>query len=72
MPFVTDAGKAAVTRSHPPGALMRLVNPIVKALIRRGRGGVGDNLMLLHFTGRTSGRRFDEGTGRRRGQGRRT
>jgi hypothetical protein len=36
---------------------MRLVNPVVRALVRRGRGG--GQLLVLHYTGRRSGRRFD-------------
>ncbi|NUP40362.1 MAG: nitroreductase family deazaflavin-dependent oxidoreductase [Streptomyces sp.] len=54
-----ETTKPAVTRSHPPDLLMRLVNPIIKAQIRRGRGGVSKHLMLLHFAGRKSGRQFD-------------
>lgn len=38
---------------------MRLVNPLVRAQIRRGKGGVSRNLMMLHLTGRKSGSQFD-------------
>lgn len=48
----------AVERRHPPDALMRLVNPIVRRLVARG-GPVGQHVLLLHCTGRKSGRRFD-------------
>lgn len=36
---------------------MRLVNPIMRKLITRGR--LGDQLLLLHYTGRKTGRRYD-------------
>ena len=47
----------AVERRHPPSALMRLVNPVVRYLV--GRGRAGDQLLVLHYTGRRTGRRFD-------------
>ena len=49
----------AVIRKHPPKVLMKLVNPVVRRQIRRGRGGAAENLLLLHFTGRRSGRSFE-------------
>lgn len=49
--------KPAVERRHPPHALMRLINPIVRRLV--GRGGAGDQILLLHYIGRRSGRQFD-------------
>lgn len=36
---------------------MRAVNPVVRQLLARGR--LGDQLLLLHYAGRRSGRRFD-------------
>lgn len=36
---------------------MRLVNPIVRRLVARGR--LADHVLLLHYEGRRSGRRFD-------------
>ncbi len=36
---------------------MCLVNPIVRKLVARGR--LADQLLLLHYVGRRSGRRFD-------------
>jgi hypothetical protein len=49
--------KQAVERRHPPDALMTLVNPIVRRLVSRGRAG--DQLLVLHFTGRRTGQRYD-------------
>ena len=51
--------RPAVERRHPPAALMRLVNPVVRRLISSGRGPAGGQLILLHYTGRRSGRQFD-------------
>ena len=51
--------RPAVERRHPPAALMHLINPVVRRLISSGRGRAGDQLILLHYTGRKSGRRFD-------------
>jgi hypothetical protein len=50
-------GKPAVERRHPPKALMRLVNPLVRRLVSHGRAG--DQILLLHYVGRRSGRQFD-------------
>ncbi|GAA4038311.1 hypothetical protein GCM10022248_00080 [Nonomuraea soli] len=38
---------------------MKLVNPVMKAFLRRGKGGPSEALMLLRFTGRQSGRQFE-------------
>jgi hypothetical protein len=46
-----------VERVHPPDALFRLVNPLIRRLITRGR--FKDQLLILHFMGRKSGRQFD-------------
>ncbi|URN11134.1 hypothetical protein LUW77_01515 [Streptomyces radiopugnans] len=56
---MSPAQQPAVTRRHPPKALMKLVNPVIRARIERGRGGVAKRLLLLHFTGRRTGREFD-------------
>lgn len=47
----------AVDRRHPPNALMRVVNPIARRLVSMGKGG--DQLVLLHYIGRKTGRAFD-------------
>jgi hypothetical protein len=49
--------RPAVERVHPPDRLFRLVNRVMRPLIARGR--FQDQLLLLHYTGRRSGRRFD-------------
>jgi hypothetical protein len=49
--------KPAVERRHPPDGLMRLANPFVRRMAARGR--LGDHVLLLHYVGRRSGRRFD-------------
>jgi hypothetical protein len=52
-----------VERVHPPDALLRMINPLMRRLIARGR--FGDQLLLLHYVGRRSGRRFDVPAGYR-------
>jgi hypothetical protein len=49
--------RPAVERVHPPDALFRLLNQVVRPMIARGR--FQDQLLLLHYVGRRSGRRFD-------------
>lgn len=49
----------AVQRVHPPRWLMKVVNPIVRwRLGRRVKGEMSRKLMVLHVTGRKSGRRY--------------
>lgn len=47
----------AVERRHPPDALMRLVNPIMRRMI--ARGAAASQLLILHYTGRRTGARYD-------------
>ncbi|MFW6033547.1 MAG: nitroreductase/quinone reductase family protein [bacterium] len=47
----------AVERRHPPDALMRLVNPIIRRVV--ARGGAANQLLLLHYAGRRTGTRYD-------------
>jgi hypothetical protein len=47
----------AVERRHPPDALMRVANPVARWLI--GRGRAGGQLLMLHYRGRRTGRRYD-------------
>ena len=50
---------AAIEISHPPEALLRAVNPVLRVAI--GVPGLGSSLkdfMVLKFTGRKSGRHF--------------
>ena len=55
--------RPAVERRHPPDALMRLVNPVVRRPARHGRAG--QVLLVLHFTGRRSERQYDVPVGAR-------
>jgi hypothetical protein len=49
----------AIDAGHPPSALLRLVNPILGALLRTPLAGpLGKQLMVLNFTGRKTGRQF--------------
>jgi hypothetical protein len=49
----------AITVSHPPEALLRIVNPFIKLLLRTPFAGPARNqLMVVNFTGRKSGRHY--------------
>jgi hypothetical protein len=49
----------AIDVGHPPNALLRVVNPLLGALLRTPLAGpAGKQLMLLSFTGRKTGRQF--------------
>ncbi|MGX9791853.1 hypothetical protein [Mycobacterium sp. MMS18-G62] len=49
----------AVVVSHPPDALLKAVNPILRFLLRTPIMGAGrDKLMAVSFTGRKTGRRY--------------
>jgi hypothetical protein len=49
----------AITVSHPPEALLRVVNPFMKLLLRTPFAGPARNqLMVVNFTGRKSGRHY--------------
>lgn len=49
----------AITISHPPDAVRRLVNPLMKLLLHTPLMGAARNqLMVVGFTGRTSGRHY--------------
>ena len=49
----------AVTISHPPAAILRVVNPALRFLLRTPLAGpAGKTMMVLNFTGRKSGRRY--------------
>lgn len=46
--------------SHPPAALLHLINPVVRWLLRSPLGGPArKQVMVLRFTGRTSGRVYE-------------
>jgi hypothetical protein len=49
----------AVEVSHPPGTLLKAVNPILRVLLRTPiMGRARDQLMVVSFNGRKSGRRY--------------
>lgn len=49
----------AITISHPPNAILRVVNPAFRLLLRTPlRGPLGKELMVVGFTGRKTGRRY--------------
>ena len=49
----------AVTVGHPPQALLRTVNPILRFGLRTPLGGpLRKHFMVLNFTGRKTGRKF--------------
>lgn len=49
----------AVTVSHPPAAVLRAVNPILRSLLRTPLlGGARKQLMVVSFNGRKTGRRY--------------
>jgi hypothetical protein len=48
-----------ITVSHPPDAFLRVVNPFMKLLLRTPFAGPARNqLMVVNFTGRKSGRPY--------------
>ena len=50
---------AAVIVSHPPDAILRVVNPILRSLLRTPlMGGARRQLMVVSFNGRKTGRRY--------------
>ncbi|OBK69794.1 hypothetical protein [Mycobacterium sp. 1165178.9] len=49
----------AVDAGHPPSALMRLVNPVMRFVLRSPLAGlVRNQFMVLSFTGRKTGRAY--------------
>ena len=51
---------SAVERRVPPSALIRIGNPVVRLLLRSPLHGMLDSAtLLLHVTGRKTGRRYD-------------
>ena len=47
-----------IERVHPPKFLMQVVNPLMRALAARGRA-VQSFVLILHYQGRRTGRRYD-------------
>lgn len=48
----------AIDIAHPPGALLRAVNPVLHLALRTPLGGALKDFMVVSFTGRKSGRHF--------------
>lgn len=49
----------AVTVSHPPAAILRTVNPILRYLLRTPVAGAArEQMMVVSFNGRKTGRRY--------------
>jgi hypothetical protein len=50
----------AVEPAHPPAAMMRVSNPVMRGLLRSPAGGpLRKQFMVLRFFGRKTGRRYD-------------
>ncbi|WP_059015793.1 hypothetical protein [Mycobacterium sp. M26] len=49
---------AAVILSEPPEAVMRVMNPVLKFVLRTPVGAAVKQFMVLRFTGRKSGRQY--------------
>ncbi|MEH3140806.1 MAG: hypothetical protein PGN37_11615 [Mycobacterium kyogaense] len=49
---------AAIEAVHPPDAVLKTINPILRRALPTPLGRVIGDFMLLRFTGRKSGRRF--------------
>lgn len=49
---------AAVILSEPPEAVMRVMNPVLKFVLRTPAGAAVKQFMVLRFTGRKSGREY--------------
>jgi hypothetical protein len=57
---MTEQQQPAVIVSHPPDALLRtVVNPALRFLLRTPvLGGIGEQIMVVSFNGRKTGRRY--------------
>lgn len=49
--------RPAVERRRPPLVLVRLINPVVRRLA--ARGVAGEQVLVLHYRGRRTGRAYD-------------
>ena len=51
---------SAIERKVPPSALIRMSNPVLRVLLRSPlHGALDSSVLLLHVTGRKTGRRYD-------------
>ncbi|MBO0879689.1 MAG: hypothetical protein J2P17_04830 [Mycobacterium sp.] len=54
-----NAQSPTITTAHPPDAVLRLINPMMKLLLRTPlMGGARNQLMVVSFNGRKSGRHY--------------
>lgn len=57
---MTGQSAMAVEPAHPPAAMMRVSNPVVRGLLRSPASGrMRRQFMVLRFFGRRTGRRYD-------------
>lgn len=49
----------AFETSHPPEAVLKVLNPVLRALLRTPLGRRMGTLLVLGFTGRKTGRRYE-------------
>ena len=63
------ASRHPIERVHPPKLLMKVVNPLMRALAVRGRA-VRSFVLILHYAGRRTGHRYDLPVGYRMVDGR--
>lgn len=49
---------AAIDAAHPPEPVLRVINPVLRRVLRTPLGGRINEFMLINFTGRKSGRSF--------------
>ncbi len=69
--MATPSERHAVERVHPPDAVIRVVNPVMRAILSSPlHRALSGQLMLLRYTGRRSGRRIALPIGRREHEGR--
>ena len=60
-----------VERVHPPDWLLRyFVNPVLRRVLSKGRGKLGESVLLLRFSGRRSGKLYEIPVGYRTIDGR--
>ncbi|MGD9618991.1 MAG: hypothetical protein AB7G47_00170 [Mycolicibacterium sp.] len=52
------AQSAAIDISHPPEALLRVINPVLRRVLPKRLGARLTEFMLVSFTGRKTGRQF--------------
>ena len=58
--IVTGQGAMVVEPAHPPAAMMRVGNPVMRGILRSPAGGpMRRQYMVLRLFGRKTGRRYD-------------